>query len=227
MPIFKIGHRGAAGLEPENTLRSFERAISFGVDAVEFDLHKCKTSELVVIHDPSVDRTTDGIGFVTNLTLEELKSLDAGAGEIISTFGEVLNFINRRVKVVIEIKEKEIAESIFSEIEVFKREKGWEDSDFIIISFYGDELARFHNLNPNIKTGFLVGDVSKNTFSLAHKFFVSFICPNFQLVNEGFILDARKEGFLVCVWTVDEPKDIERMKNLGAHAITSNFPERL
>lgn len=226
MTILKIGHRGAAGLEPENTLRSFGKAISLGVDAVEFDLHKCKTGELVAIHDPSVNRTTNGIGLVADLTLAELKLLDAGAEETIPTFSEILDFINKRVKVFIEIKEKGIAELIFPEIELFKREKEWEDSNFIIISFHGDELARFHNLNPNIKTGFLVNDISKNTFSLSHNFFVSFICPNFQSVNKKFILGAQKEGFFVSVWTVDMPEDIEHMKKLGVYAITSNFPDR-
>ena len=123
MTILKIGHRGAAGLEPENTLRSFGKAISLGVDAVEFDLHKCKTGELVAIHDSSVNRTTNGIGLVADLTLAELKLLDAGAEETIPTFSEILDFINKRVKVFIEIKEKGIAELIFHEIELFKREK--------------------------------------------------------------------------------------------------------
>lgn len=227
MPIFKIGHRGAAGLEPENTLRSFERAISLGVDAVEFDLRKCKTGELVVIHDESVGRTTDGVGLVMNLTLAELKLFDAGAGEAIPTFRETLNFINRRARAVIEIKEEGIAESIFSETELFKKERRWEDSDFVIISFYEDELAHFRELNPNIKTGFLVSDISNDVFRRARELSANFICPNFQLIDEKFIAKAEKEGFFVSVWTVDEPRDIERMKNLGVYAITSNFPDRL
>ena len=83
--VVKVGHRGAAGHEPENTLRSFRRAMELGADMVELDVHICGSGELVVIHDETVDRTTDGTGEVAKLTLDELKTLDAGRGERIPT----------------------------------------------------------------------------------------------------------------------------------------------
>ncbi len=96
-----MGHRGAAAIEPENTLLSIERAIDLGIDAVEIDVHLSKDKELVVIHDATLDRTTNGRGPVSGFTVQEIKLLDAGKGESIPTLQEVVNLIDRRVLLVI------------------------------------------------------------------------------------------------------------------------------
>jgi len=108
-----MGHRGAAALEPENTLLSIERAIHIGVNAVEIDVRLSKDKELVVIHDATVDRTTDGIGPVCDFTVDELKQLDAGKGQRIPTLQEVVEVINNKVTLVIELKEEGTAKSVF------------------------------------------------------------------------------------------------------------------
>lgn len=95
--VLRIGHRGAAGYEPENTLRSFKTALRLGAEMTELDVHICGTGELVVIHDESVDRTTDGSGFVRDMTLDELKSLDAGKGEKIPTLNEVFSTLRGQI----------------------------------------------------------------------------------------------------------------------------------
>lgn len=103
-----VGHRGAAALKPENTLSSFEEALKY-VQAIELDVHVSKTGELVVIHDDTVDRTTNKKGYVKDLTLKELKKLDAGNNEKIPTLNEVLDLINNSAIVNIELKGKETA----------------------------------------------------------------------------------------------------------------------
>src|SRR5512136_1133404 len=110
-PVLRVGHRGARGHAPENTLASFDLAVEMGVSAVETDLHLSKDGEVVLIHDHTVDRTTDGHGFVKDMTLRELKQLDAGswydarfAGEQIPTLSELLDWARGRVGVAIEIK---------------------------------------------------------------------------------------------------------------------------
>ncbi|MEM3426627.1 MAG: glycerophosphodiester phosphodiesterase family protein, partial [Thermoproteota archaeon] len=100
--VLKIGHRGARFYEPENTLRSFRKALELGVDAVELDVRRTRDGELVVIHDAEVDRTTNGKGLVRELTLEEIRRLDAGKGEKIPTLEEALDFLDGRVKILIE-----------------------------------------------------------------------------------------------------------------------------
>ena len=136
--MLRIGHRGACGYEPENTLRSFNHAIQLGVDIVELDVHICQSGEIMVIHDIKVDRTTNGTGFVGDKTLDELKTLDAGKGEQIPTLQEVLDQINRRVKVNIELKGNSTAKPVLKLLEKYIKEAGWSYNDFLISSFNRD-----------------------------------------------------------------------------------------
>ena len=110
------GHRGAAGLEPENTLRSFQRALDLGVDAIELDVHLTKDQHLVVIHDATVDRTTDGSGVVGDLTLHKIQQLDAGLGEHVPTLQEVIDLVAHKAILQIELKglgvEHKVAQTI-------------------------------------------------------------------------------------------------------------------
>ncbi|MGQ9690287.1 MAG: glycerophosphodiester phosphodiesterase [Thermoproteota archaeon] len=120
--MLKIGHRGAKFYEPENTLRSFRKALELGVDAVELDMRRTKDGELVVIHDAEVDRTTDGKGLVSGLTLKEVKRLVTEKGEKIPTLKEVLDFLDKRVRILIELKEDGVEEAVLNLV----REKGLE-----------------------------------------------------------------------------------------------------
>src|SRR3989344_9380836 len=122
--MLKIGHRGACGYAPENTLKSFQRAIDLGVDAIELDVQLCKSGELIVMHDNTVDRTTDGSGFIKKLKLKDLKKLDAGEGERIPTLEEVLNLVDRRVKVNIELKGPKTAKPALKLIDEYIKKKG-------------------------------------------------------------------------------------------------------
>ena len=108
--IHTVGHRGAGFLEPENTLRGFRRAIEMGLDYVEFDVRRCKSGEIIVIHDETVDRTTNGKGFVKDMTLSRLKKLDAGKGDKIPTLQEVIDACKEKVKMYIELKEADLEE---------------------------------------------------------------------------------------------------------------------
>ncbi len=108
--MLRIGHRGAKAYAPENTLASFKKALEIGVDAVELDVRKTKDTQLVVIHDADVKRTTNGEGLVNDFTLKEIKSFDAGGGEKIPTFEEALDFLDKKVKVFVELKEVGVEE---------------------------------------------------------------------------------------------------------------------
>ena len=115
--MLKVGHRGARAYEPENTLRSFKRAIELGVNAVELDIRRTKDGEVVVIHDAKVDKTKNGKGLVSELTLEEIKQLVTEKGERIPTLEEALDFLDKKVKILIELKEtgfeKKVLDLIF------------------------------------------------------------------------------------------------------------------
>ena len=121
--ILSIGHRGACVYEPENTLRSFARALELGADMIEFDVHVCASGEAVVIHDAALKRTTNGLGYVKDKTLEELKTLDAGKGEKIPVLEEVFDLVNKRAGLNIELKSENAPVKVCSVIREYITEK--------------------------------------------------------------------------------------------------------
>lgn len=162
--FLKIGHRGAKGLEPENTLRSFSKAIDFKVDMIELDVRLTKDKKVVVIHGDKLDRTTNGRGRVKEKDLEEIKKLSAGKGERIPTLEETLDLIDKRVKVNIELKGKKIAESVSKIIDKYVKNKKWSPGLFFVSSFSHQELEDFKKFQPKVKLGIIVKN-KKNRFS--------------------------------------------------------------
>jgi len=159
--MLKIGHRGARAYEPENTLRSFKRAIELGVDAVEFDVRKTKDNELVIIHNSNVNKTTNGTGTVNDLTLKQIKSFVTDKGEQIPTLEEVLDFVSNRVKLFVEIKETGIEKKV---LDLINRKAVMEN--VVVISFLEDVLRNLRKLNENIEIG-LIYVRHKNPINLA------------------------------------------------------------
>jgi len=228
--MLKIGHRGACGYAPENTLKSFQKAIDLGVDMIELDVQLCKTGELVVIHDDTVDRTTDGSGFIKKLKLKDLKKLDAEKGERIPTLEEVLDLVNRRVRVNIELKGPKTAKPVMKLIEEYVKKKEWNIDDFIISSFSRRELKKARAINPFIQMGFLISRfrlLDHWWLGFAEKIKASFIGPSLKITSKRLIRKAHKHGLRVYVWTVNESTDIERMRKWGADGVFSNFPDRI
>ncbi|MCX6799927.1 MAG: glycerophosphodiester phosphodiesterase family protein [Candidatus Falkowbacteria bacterium] len=225
--FFKIGHRGAMGYAPENTLASFQKALDLKVDMIEFDVHVCKSGELVVIHDDKVDRTTNGEGYVKNLTLKELQSLDAGSWEIIPTLENALDLINRKVKINIELIGEKIAEPVFKLIEEYVKNKNWQYDDFWISSFNHYQLEEFSALNPQIKIGALIEAIPIGYAEFTEGMNASSVNLSLAFIDQAFVDDAHRRGLKVFVWTVNELDDILRMKNLGVDGMFSNFPDRL
>jgi glycerophosphoryl diester phosphodiesterase len=148
--LLVVGHRGAAGLKPENTLASFEHAIRLGVDMIELDVHVCASGEVVVIHDQEVDRTTNATGLVRDMTLHELQKLDAGDGEHIPTLQEVFDLVDRRVKINIELKGKDTVQKVAALIQDYVQTKGWQFDDFLVSSFDNIDLGRFNSVCPYV-----------------------------------------------------------------------------
>lgn len=236
--MLKIGHRGVAGYEPENTLLSIQKALDLEVDAVEFDVHVCKSGEVVLIHDSKVDRTTTGRGLVAKKSLQELKKLDAGKGQKIPTLEEALDLIKRKTKVNIELKGKNTANPVY---EILKRHidrQGWNWHDFIISSSSIQELQAFTRLTMQTEKGLiankeligLCGLIFKTPFGYIRK--AKNIQANSIHLSKYFcskksISMAKKEGFKVYAWTVNEPKDIRKIKTYGVDGIISDYPDRL
>jgi glycerophosphoryl diester phosphodiesterase len=225
--VMRIGHRGAMGYEPENTLRSFRKALDMGCHMVELDVHRCRTGELMVIHDDTLERTTNGAGPVREKTLEELETLDAGKGEKIPLLEEVLDTIQGKSRVNIELKGLGTARPVARLIDRFLREKGWQNEDFLISSFDHEELSAFRKLAPEIPVGILFKEIPAGLFEFARCIGAFSFNPLFRIVDANLVDNAHREGIRVLVWTVNEPEDLDRMKALGVDGICSNYPDRI
>ncbi len=224
--IYTIGHRGAEFLEPENTLRGFRKAIEVGVDYVEFDVHRCKSGELVVIHDETVDRTTNGKGFVEDLTLQQLKKLDAGKGEQIPTLQEAIDVCKGKVKMQIEIKAKGIEADVAAAI----KENNIQN-DVIVISFYHESVKKAKDaaakLGLKIKTGALIVGNPVNPVEVVKEANADYLAANQNFTDARMVNELKKAGLGITVWNCDTEKDIKRLAELGVDMIGSNRPDLL
>ena len=224
--FLKIGHRGAAGLEPENTLTSFAKAIDLGVDMVELDVHLTKDKKLIVIHDDKLNRTTNGRGLVKNKTLKQIKKLCIGKKEIIPTLEEVFDLVNKRVIINIELKGRGIAKPVARIVKKYVRDKKWPLSCFFASSFKEKELRDFKKLCPKIKLGLIAKDKKTDFVKSAKRLGAFSLNLSFKLINKKIIKDLHNQGFKVFVWTINKKNNIKKIKSLGVDGIVSDFPNK-
>jgi glycerophosphoryl diester phosphodiesterase len=216
-----MGHRGAAALEPENTLLSIGRAIEIGVNAVEIDVRLSKDKEIVVIHDSTVDRTTDGTGPVCSFTVDELKKLDAGKGQRIPTLQEVIDFIDNKVDLVIELKEEGTVESVFELI----KKSNIEDTVYVI-SFWHRFVKTIKEMDSHIKTGVLLVGCPVDT-CIATQTSADALVMNYSFIDMKFVQTAHKENLKVFVWNIDKRNLLKPYADMGVDGIGTNDPRVL
>jgi len=221
-----FGHRGAAGHEPENTLLSVEKAIVLGADWVEVDVYAVD-GELIVIHDERLERTTNGAGYVMEKTFQYLRSLDAGKGQRIPTLRELFDLVNRRIGVNVELKGPDTAALSVSLIDQYIKDRGWDNDQFIVSSFNQRELGKAHRLKPQIRISVILGGMHRLYAPFARRHDVFSVHPRMDLVTAGFVESAHRRGLKVFVYTVNDPKDMVRLKTMGADGIFTDFPERI
>ena len=221
-----VGHRGAPAQAPENTLLSFQRAIAIGVDWIEFDLRRTRDGVLVVIHDDTVDRTTDGRGKVGELTLNELRQLDAGVGQKIPSLRQVIGLARGRVKMDMEIKEAGIEGDVVDAI----RDSGIMEQ-CMVSSFIRDSIKKVKELDPRIETAAIMDkmprDVEGCLDSLFNDVNTRTIMVSKKIALEPFVGEARRLGLRVGIWNADTPAEIERYAAMDPRYLCSNYPERL
>jgi len=217
-----IGHRGAAGHEPENTLRSVRRALDMGVDGIEIDVY-CVQGSLVVIHDAALGRTTNGSGPVRRRTLAELRRLDAGKGEHIPLLQEVLDTVDRRAFVNIELKGPRTAVPVLALLrETLSRR--WAPTDFLISSFRRTELRQLRG--SAFPIGILFARSARLFRPLARSLGATSIHVPLAYATSRLVSRVHADGRKLFVFTVNERKDMERMRELGVDGIFSDFPDR-
>lgn len=226
-------HRGASGYAPENTLAAFQKAVDLGADGVELDIQLTKDDQIVVIHDETIDRTSDGKGWVKDYTLEELRAFNYNRTKPeykhadIPTMREVFEllkptglFINIEIKTGMVFYEK-IEEKILA----LAKEMGMEDRVYYS-SFNHYTVTRIHELKPDAEVGFLYADGPIDMPSYGVKHGVNALHPAlYNLQYDGFVKECKEKGLKLNVWTVNERPYMEMCCQYGVDAIITNYPD--
>ncbi len=222
-----FGHRGAKGYLPENTLESIEKALGFQVDGIEIDVHLCASGELVVFHDFTLDRMTDGTGEVGKHILQELKKLRVNGGFQIPTLEEVLNLIDKKCLLNIELKGKHTAAKASEIIDYYVTNNGWDYTNFIVSSFQHTELESVFQINKKIPLAVLTKASVTEAIEFAQTINCKIIHPNFALLTTDNVKLAQSQGYQVNTWTVNDVDTILRMKKYGVNGIISDVPDKI
>lgn len=216
------GHRGAAKLEPENTLLSIQTAIDLGVDQIEIDVHLTRDQHLVVIHDATVDRTTDGQGAIADFTLAEVRRLDAGKGERIPTLQEVIDLVRGKVILQIELKGPDTTEPVIQTVE-----QNGMGNEVLLTSFVHDRLREARQLNPNLRLGALWADPPPDACEQAVDMGAEAIHIQHLNIAPQLVGEAHAHGLKIRAWNPDTVEEIQRAIDLEVDAIGSNRPDLL
>ncbi len=228
--ILNIAHRGASGTFPENTIAAFRGAIDAGAAMCELDVQLSRDRAIVVIHDDTVDRTTDGHGAVGDMTLAELQALDAGArfagvsgrGERVPTLDEVFAATSGRCDLNIELK------SSGFEAEVYALMRKWDAAgSSMVSSFDWNALAAMRRLDASIKIGVLAETEAPRMLDAARRLAAWSINPRHDMVTPELCERARALGLKVLAWTVDEADRMRGLIGCGVDGIMTNYPARL
>ena len=226
-----LGHRGAAGTSPENTLLSFAKGLEFGVDGFEFDVQMSRDREVVICHDERVDRTSDGIGWVKDFTLQELKKLNFGVGfrmyAPIPTLAELLEMLKGRPLILnVEIKTGLIAYPGIVDQVVSLLEKYQVTSQSIISSFEHKTIVEVIQNYPHLKTGLLYDCGLIAPWLYAQNLGASHLHPHYAFITPELVRESHLRRIGVHAWTVDEDWEMDRVATCGADMAITNYPER-
>ncbi|WP_055613440.1 glycerophosphodiester phosphodiesterase [Streptomyces phaeochromogenes] len=218
MNFLTIGHRGIMGVEPENTLRSFIAAQQAGLDLIELDLHLSKDGALVVMHDADVDRTTDGSGPIAEKTLAELRVLDAGRGERIPVFEEVLDAVTAPLQA--EIKDVAAARAL---AEVMNRR------DLVgrveVLSFHDEAIAEIARLVPGVRTALVASRYGVDVVERATAVGATSLVLNIRRLTLEVVERARKADLRIIGWVVNTQDHLRLVRALELDGATTDYPE--
>ncbi len=224
--LFCFGHRGARGHEPENTVHSVRKALELGADGIEVDVYFAD-GELVVIHDDTLARTTNGHGRVMKKTFAYLRSLDAGSGERIPILSEIFDAVDRRALINVELKGPQTAAPVAALIAEYANRRGWRYDNFLVSSFDHARVREIKTLCPGLRIAPLITKVPRGLAKFAEALSAWSLHVDKRYVTSDLVADAHARGLKVFVFTVNQPQEIARMKKFGADGVFSDFPERV
>jgi glycerophosphoryl diester phosphodiesterase len=231
--LLLIAHRGASGHAPENTLAAFKKAVTFGATFIETDLQLTRDARLVAIHDETVNRTTNGKGAVHDMTLGELRRLDAGswfgsefAGERIPTLEEVLDFA-KKFDVIFYLEMKPGGTFGSEHALIGGLRASGEIARTIVISFDSAILANVRKIEPTLMTGLLYDGNIEEPIARALEVGARQLAIRGDLISSGLLTAARKKDLQVVCWTVNHSAQMRLLMDAGVDGIISDYPDRL
>jgi glycerophosphoryl diester phosphodiesterase len=235
--VDNVAHRGASGYAPENTIAAFDKAVEMKADYIEIDVQRSQDGELVVIHDTTVDRTTDGSGSVKNMTFEQLRNLDAGSwkdaqftGEKIPTFDEVLDRYHGKIGILIELKAPELYPGIEETVAGVLKERHLDvpqNEKIIIQSFNFDSMKKMNNLLPKVPIGVLTSSRAHTTEQALKDFstYADYFNPSYGIVTEDLVDQVHSLGMKISSWTVRSQAAADFLLDMGVDAIITDYPD--
>lgn len=231
--VLRIGHKGACGYEPENTLASFEKAVKMGADMVELDVRLTKDCIPVVIHDNNVKRTTNAKGRVSKMTLSEIKELRIDDEHAVPTLEEVVELCSGQCLMDIELKVDAVKE-VIGIVEQYDMVR-----DVIITSFNHKLLKRVHEINPEIRTGALFNQHSGSYLKFSYRLYTKMLIrsalsnkadvllPHYSRIKDYIVRAAHSNELAVYAWTVNDLDEMAKLKDMGVDAIISDYPDKI
>ncbi|TFD92235.1 glycerophosphodiester phosphodiesterase [Jeotgalibacillus sp. R-1-5s-1] len=227
-----IAHRGDSGHYPENTMKAFKKAVVAGCDAIELDVQRSKDGELVVIHDETVNRTTDGTGYVKDLTLKELRQLKIKKSRFLRTekipmLDEVLHWLqNEAIMCHIELKNDKVRyegmeKEILQKVAEFKL-----DNRIVYSSFNLDSVTTLKKLDSPSEVAFIYNKKGVNPLLLQQTIGADAIHANYRVMTEQLMRDCQRHGFPVRLYTLNQVSLIQKWMDAGLSGVITDFPGR-
>jgi glycerophosphoryl diester phosphodiesterase len=235
--VDNVAHRGATAYAPENTIAGFDLAVDMKADYIEIDVQRSKDGELVLIHDTTVNRTTDGTGKVGDLTFEQLRSLDAGSskgkeftGELIPTFEEILDRYRGKVGILIELKAPELYPGVEEQVAeaIKKRNLDKPKNEKIIIqSFNFESMKKMNKLLPTVPIGVLTSNTAHTTPEALQEFstYADWFNPSYGIVTKELVNQVHANGMQIGSWTVRSQEAADFLFEMGVDAIITDYPD--
>lgn len=219
-PPVVVAHRGASAYEPENTLRAIRWALDLGVQAIEVDVRRTRDGELVLLHDETVDRTTDGTGRIVELALEDSRRLDAGRGERVPTLDEALDITKGRGTLLLELKVRGLWRDVHDQVQ-----RSRDPEATIYLSFLTSELAELKRHHPEVRCGLLFMGAPESALANAHRARMDIAGFHEEAVTPELVGKAHRRHLRVLTWTVDDPMRARHLAGAGVEYLASNAPD--
>ncbi|MBN3553727.1 glycerophosphodiester phosphodiesterase [Fictibacillus nanhaiensis] len=232
-----VAHRGAAGYAPENTMAAFHKGVDMKADYIEIDVQETKDGELVVIHDVTLDRTTNGTGYVKDHTLEEIRQLDAGSyfgeefkGEKVPTFEEVLDEFRGKTGILIELKATYYYPNIEEKVAAAIKERNMHlpaHDKIIIQSFESESMQQMDKLLPQVPVGVLTSRSTDLSEAKLDEFatYAEFVNPSRTLVNSSVVDEVHERHMGIMAWTVRNQQEVQPLLDAGVDGIITDYPD--